>query len=96
MALVQGGGPGFLMFRNEAGKIETETAEDGIWIERAIIQEVQTYETAAALQVYARCRMFGGGNGIAWPFPGGWGDQPCTLVDMIETLMAEERRGSNP
>ena len=97
MALVAGGGPGFVMSRNaETGEIETEPTDDGIWIERAIIPEVQDYQTRMALQTYARCRLFGGMDSVAWPYPGGWADQPCILVDVVETLLTEERRGSNP
>lgn len=49
----------------------------------------------AVVQLWLRCREFGGGmGGRALPGPGGVGDQPAALMDAFRALdgmMAEEQ-----
>lgn len=41
------------------------------------------------IDFYSKCRIFG--NPIAFPFAGGWGEQPCRIVDLIESLLVIEK-----
>jgi len=86
--------PGVLVDLDSNGDLNTEYTAEGVWVERAAIPLILSLSHRAMLDTYAKCRLFG--SPVAWPYAGGWAEQPCQLVDLVESLLIEDNnRGSN-
>ena len=81
---------GILVERDTDGNLISSETESGIWVERDTIPEILSIEIRSVVQMYNRCRAFGG-MGISFPYSGGWDEQPCHVIDIIESLLSIEK-----
>lgn len=41
------------------------------------------------IDFYSKCKVFG--NPLSFPFAGGWAEQPCVHIDVLEALFVAEK-----
>lgn len=74
-------------------EIIVEDIESGIWVERSVIPEILNKENKMIIEFYSKCKIFG--NPLAFPFAGGWAEQPCRIIDVLEVLTVIDRMVEN-
>lgn len=89
MELVKTGSISGIHLESVNGEIEQRDTDSGVWVDRDIIPKVLTVQNRLLIDMFLKCKLFG--NPVAFPFSGGWAEQPCQIVDVIETLLVAEK-----
>ena len=89
MELVKTGIVAGIHLESVDGEIKQSDTDSGVWVDRDIIPKVLTVQNRVLIDMFLKCKLFG--NPIAFPFSGGWAEQPCQIIDVIETLLVAEK-----
>ena len=89
MELVKTGSVAGIHLESVDGEIKQSDTDSGVWVDRDIIPKVLTVQNRVLIDMFLKCKLFG--NPIAFPFSGGWAEQPCQIIDVIETLLVAEK-----